>query len=871
LDDNRRRKFSLISAPAGFGKTTLLSDWIDGLELPVAWLSLDRGDDDPVRLLAYLTAALRTLDADLGTGTLRLLDSPQQPPLEALTTALINDIAARPESFILILDDCHHIEAQSAYDLVDFILERMPDNLHIVMSGRVDPPLPLAHLRAQGHLMEVRASDLRFDSREVTEFLNDLMELGLTDDDLQALEARTEGWIAGLQLAALSLQRRDDDEKREFIKSFSGSHRFIMDYLGDEVMSHQTVGTQDFLCRTSILDRFCAPLCDELLEISTSRQTLARLERDNLFLIALDDERLWYRYHHLFADYLRLRLDVTEPERVQELHRRASAWYRHNGYAEEAAEQALSGKEYGLAAELLEDLAETYWRRGQPSTLTRWMERLPRAHIESRPGLSIHYAWVLRLNGNNLAAEKMLVAAERALRVGKGDLSVDDSGMLSGDNQRELQARVAAIRASIAFWKADTTTTHTYAQEALDLFPDESSMWRSLAAMTLGMAQDMAGDTVAACQTVSKAVEYSRASANTYLILSTSLHLGALLITRGELKQANELLQEIRYFAEEQGVLNTEMSGCMFDELGLVQCEWNNIDRSREYLERGSALSEQGFDVGVLGYSYLTTIRDLFSRGELQTAQDVIQKMDRLENITNVPAWYSNQKEAWKARIWLEIGDLESAARWARIRELTAETESYYLMENEYISVARVLIAEQKYEDASTLLERILASAMDGGRNANAGQILFLMAQARNSMGNPEGALQALSEALELTEPGGYIRAYLDEGLEMHELLREAASRDISPEYVRTLLAAFEVEGMDETPSISPALLPEPLTDRELQILRLLATDLSGPEIANELSVSENTMRTHTRSIYGKLDAHSRRQALSIAEDLELI
>ncbi len=871
LDTNRKRKLSLISAPAGFGKTTLLSEWINGSKQPVAWLSLDKGEDDPVRLLTYLTAALGTIEADLGAGTLGLLDSPQHPPLEALVAALINDIDGRAESFILILDDCHLVEAQGAYDLVDFLLERMPDNLHIVMSGRVDPPLPLAHLRAQGQLTEIRASDLRFDSNEVATFLNKLMELDLSDDDLKALEGRTEGWIAGLQLAALSLQKRDDEEKQEFIQSFSGSHHFIIDYLVDEVMSRQSEELQDFLLRTSILDRFCAPLCDEVLEISNSRQKLERLEHENLFLVPLDNERRWYRYHHLFADFLRLRLDVTEPDRAQELHKRASAWYLHNGYAEEAAEQALSGKEYGLAAELLEDLAETYWRRGQPSTLTRWMEMLPREQIESRPGLSIHYAWVLRLNGQNLAAEKMLEAAEQALSVANGDSSSDGQGTLSRHDQRQLQGRIAAIRASIAFWKADAPATHTHAQRALDLFPDESSMWRSLAAMTLGMAQDMAGDTVAACETVSEAVEYSRASGNTYLILSTSLHLGALLITRGELKQANELLQEIRYFAEERGVLNTEMSGCMFDELGLVHCEWNSLDRAREYLELGSDLSEQGFDVGVLGYSYLTTIRDLFSRGDLQAAQDVIQKMDRLENEASVPAWYANQKEAWKVRIWLAIGDLDSAARWARIHELAAEKESYFLMEDEHISLARVLIAQLKFEDAITLLERVLTSAMDGGRNASASQILFLLARARQSMGDPEGAMHALAEVLDLTKPGGYIRSYIDEGVEMHELLREAASRDISPEYVGTLLAAFEAEGLDEAPSISTTLLPEPLTDRELQVLRLLASELSGPEIANELSVSENTMRTHTRSIYGKLDAHSRRQALSIAEDLELI
>jgi LuxR family maltose regulon positive regulatory protein len=755
--------------------------------------------------------------------------------------------------------------------MVGFLLERMPDNLHIVMSGRVDPPLPLAHLRAQNQLTEIRASDLRFDSIEAASFLNDLMGLDLSDTNQEALAKRTEGWIAGLQLAALSLQKRDDEEKQEFIESFSGTHHFIMDYLVDEVMSHQTDEIQNFLCKSSILDRFCAPLCDEVLQISNSRSILERLEHDNLFLVALDNERHWYRYHHLFADFLRLRLDNTEPELAQDLHKRASDWYSYNGFAEEAVEQAASGKEFGLAAELLEDLAEIYWRRGEPSTLTRWIEVLPREQIQSRPGLSVHFAWVLRVNGQYYDSEKMLEAAEHALRTGNGDLSTDQPGLLNEHDLHELEARIAAIRASIAFWKADANATRTYAQRALDLFPDESSMWRSLAAMTLGMAQDLAGDTVAACQTVAKAVEYSRASGTTYLILSTSLHLGALLIARGDLKQADELLQEMRYFAEERGVLSTEMSGCMFDELGLVQCEWNNLDRARVYLERGSALSEQGFDVGVLGYSYLTTIRDLFSRGDLQAAQNVIQKMDRLENEASVPAWYANQKEAWKVRIWLAIGDLDSAARWARIRQLAAEKESYFLMEDEHISLARVLIAQLKFEDAITLLERVLVSAMDGGRNASASQILFLLARARQSMGDPEGAMHALAQALDLTKPGGYIRSYLDEGVEMHELLREAASRDISPEYVGTLLAAFEAEGLDEAPSISTALLPEPLTDRELQVLRLLASELSGPEIANELSVSENTMRTHTRSIYGKLDAHSRRQALSIAEDLKLI
>jgi LuxR family maltose regulon positive regulatory protein len=778
LSDGLDGKLTLISAPAGFGKTTMLSEWVGGQDQRVAWLSLDPAEDDPVRFLTYLIASLQTIDPAIGAGSIDLLRSPQQPPIKSILAALINEVGEQAKTFRLVLDDAHRVEARPVYELIQYLIEHLPANLHIALSGRVDPPLPLAHLRAQGQLMEIRVEDLRFSSAETTALLNDLQQLALSESELAALHSRTEGWIAGLQLAALSLEGRDD--KAEFIKSFTGSHHFIIDFLVEEVMSRQDQDSQQFLIRTSVLDRFCAPLCDAMLNTSDSRQMLLSLERANLFLVPLDDDRLWYRYHHLFAEFLRQRLREQEPESATELHRAASRWLSQNGLTEEAAEHGLSADDPDFAIDLVERLAEEYWQRGEPTTLLKWLSSLPLEHVRDRPDLAIHSAWVLFLNGRNGEALDMLEGAADALGVDLTSLQVDSadrSARISEHDSREQLARIAAIRSAIAFRQWDVSSIFDYSQQAIQLLADRNSIWGSIAATNLGMAQDLAGDTTAACETLSKAVDYSRASGNTYMILSSSLHLATLLLRRGQLHRVYDLCHELMLLAEERGVLQSEMAGCMYDELGLVLCEWNRLEESIEHLRRGAALSQQGFDTGVLGWSYLSMIRAQFAQGELDGAQELIRKMDRLELESDVPLWFSSPKEAWKARVLLARGELRAAARWAVDQGLKTDGEVTYAREEEHIAFARILFSTGRLEEAQDLLGRLINLAEQGGRIDSLAQCKLVLAMIHQRKGDVAAALATVSQAIALTEPGGFIRLYLDEGEGMAKLLRMAAAR----------------------------------------------------------------------------------------------
>jgi LuxR family maltose regulon positive regulatory protein len=863
-------KLTLISAPAGFGKTTLLSEWVRNGNMAAAWVSLDRGDNDPTRFLAYFIATLRSIDPAIGDGALGLLQSPQSPATEMILTALINEVAdalsADPEGhpFTLVLDDYHQIDARSVHEALTFLLDNLPPQMHLVIASRTDPPLPLPRLRIRGEMIELREADLRFTIDETASLFNRALGLNLSAEDLAALDARTEGWIAGLQVAALSMKGLEDTSG--FVKVFAGSHRYVMDYLVEEVLNQQPENIQTFLHHTAILDRMTGPLCDALTGQAGGRETLEKLDRDNLFIVPLDDERRWYRYHHLFADLLRTKLNQMAPDLEPELNRRASDWYELNGFMDEAAKHALAASDYDRAAQLIEVLGEDLWERGEPTTLLGWLDALPDKQVIARPSLCNLHAWTLYMNGQNEAAESRLLAAEQALESSE----LEDTEQLG---------RVAAIRAAIASRQGDVPDIFEFSHQALQNLPEDSLLWRTITMMAFGFAQDMAGDTVAAYQTFAEAVRLSEASDNIYLILSTNLHLGNILNMQGRLKEMYALCQELLLVAESRRVLHTEMAGCLYDELGLVLCEWNELDEAMVYLRKGSELSKQGFDIGVLGYSYLTTLRALFVQGDLAGAREIVLEMENMERESDVPRWYTNPKEAWKARLWLAEGDVEAAFRWARERGLKASDDPSYLREEEYIVLIRILVAQNRIAEALELSERVIERAVTSGRNAVTIQVLLIQALAYHAQGDMDQALIAVERALNLAEPGGAIRVFLDEGEPMAELLT-AFNRQLSAidrEYLDSLLAAFDEAQLPEQATkyteriVKHGDLVEPLSERELEVLRLLAAGLSYREIAEELYVSINTVKAHTKNIYSKLGVHGRMQAAQRATELELL
>jgi LuxR family maltose regulon positive regulatory protein len=904
---------TLVSAPAGFGKTTLVSEWLHKVgaygDAPphVAWLSLDEGDNDTARFLAYLIAALRTVEADIGKGVLSALQSPQPPPTEVVLVSLINDVAAIPGSIILVLDDHHTIESSPVDDALAFLLERLPPQMHLVIATREDPHLPLARLRARGQLTELRASDLRFTSSEAAEFLNQAMGLDLSAEDIAALEERTEGWIAGLHLAALALQGTLSMQGRKdvsgFIQSFSGSHRYILDYLVEEVLERQSESVQTFLLQTAMLDRLTGPLCDAVCfgsaetpssseehavcfddaEAPTGqdngRAILEMLERANLFIVPLDNERCWYRYHQLFADLLRQRLGQTRHEQVPVLHQRASEWYKQHGFFDEAIEHALRGEDFEIAARVIEEHVDTAWERGEHTKLRRWLAALPVDTVFSRPHLGIFHAWMLYTSGQQDAAEQSLQAVEQTLEPGN-ECAAESTPrewwqQQTGHDEMKLRGRAAVIRALMATYRSDAPGIILYARHALECLPEQDLAWRGAAAIALGDAHVFRGEYREAYQARAEALDASEAAGNAHLSMNVSLKQASNLRARGRLRQVVEICQQQWQIAEERGLSQTAVVGWLLAIWGEVLAETNELDEALDLVRKGVELAEKVGYVAVLGWSYLYLTRVLYSRGDLDGAEEAIEKMATMTRRSDLPPWFASLMAAWQARIWLAQDRLETASQWVGELGLDVDGELSFLREIEYVALARILIAQGRLQQASRLLQRLNKPAEAGGRTTSLIEILSLQALAFRAGVDTAGAMTALERALTLAEPGGFIRIFVDEGPPMARLLYEALSRGIAPDYVRRLLAAFpnvELEQPESTkPQVSEAELIEPLSERELEVLQLIAEGLTNPEIASRLFVSLNTVKAHTRNIYGKLGVHNRTEAVTKARALGVL
>jgi len=931
LNVGLRRKLTLVSAPAGFGKTTLLSEWIHSSLLPTpcfAWLSLDEDDNDPIRFLSYLVAALQTLalkcspnmsrgqvegiEADIATGVLGALQSPQPPPVEDILTVLINEIAALPDRIVLVLDDYHLIEAEPIHDALTFLLDHLPPQMHLVIATREDPPLPLARLRARGQLTELRATDLRFTPSEAAEFLNQVMGLGLSAEDVAALETRTEGWIAGLHLAAISMQGHKDVSG--FIRSFTGSHRFVLDYLIEDVLEQQSESAQTFLLQTAILDRLTGSLCDAVRFGSAKspqfgearsptgqdngQAMLETLERANLFIAPLDEERRWYRYHPLFSDLLRHRLRQdppplsspplgrTEGGIVSELHIRASEWYEQNGFADEAIDHTLHGGDFERAADLIEEHVDALWWRGEHTKLRRWLVGLPVELVFSKPHLCILNAWDLFTSGQQDAAEQSLRAAEKALDTRLVLSPVEGSGLatetpsmgrdrLSGSDRKKIQGRAAAIRAFLAFYRGDVPAIHEYSRQALEYLPQQDLTWRSTATVALGDAYSFAGETAAAYRVRSEALELSKAAGNIYMTLIASMKLAVTMRQQGRLERVIEICQQQFQHADESGLSQTVVVGWLLAIWGEVLAELNDLNAAIRQAKRGAELVERGRDLAMIGWSYLCLMRVLFSTGDMAGAEEMIQKMENIAREYHVPPWITNRMAAWRARIWLAEGKLDAASQWVQERGLAVDGEPKLLHEMQYRVLARILIAQGRLDETARLLQRLLAVAETGGQTSRTIEILILQALAFEAGDDTTRAMVALERALTLAEPGGFIRVFVDEGPPMACLLNKAATRGIAPDYTRRLLSAFPVAesgqaALSKTQVLKPELV-EPLTEREREVLELVAAGLTNPKIASRLFLSLNTVKAHTRNIYGKLEVHSRTQAVARARELGLL
>ncbi len=869
LNAGLERKLILISAPAGFGKTTLVTEWLNSLkaagsaERPFTWLSLDEDDNNPARFLTYLLAALQRIDPAIGQAAQAMLQAPQPPPPQSFLTSLINDIVATPHPFVFVLDDYHLIHTLPIHQQLAFLLDHQPSQMHLVIVTREDPPLPLSRLRARGQTVEIRQDDLRFTVEETTDFLRRVMRLELSSADVAALQRRTEGWIAGLQLAALSLQGRDD--VHQIVQSFTGSHRYILDYLTDEVLQQRPKGTKDFLLQASILDRLSGPLCDAVTGQTDGQATLERLEQANLFIVPLDDERRWYRYHRLFADLLRHRLHRAHRDLVPELHHRASQWYEAAGFPADAVNHALAGSDWGRAATLILDVGETMLKRGEVTTLLGWLRALPDEEVRAHPGLCLSNSWALILTGQLEAAESYLGQAEAAACGEPCRTTQDEIALLGG---------IVAAQAYIARARGDDRRTIELSQRALSLLPQADSDMRSVVAVNLGIAHWSSGHLTEAEQALTEADHAAQQSGNHYARLTALSFLGVIQAARGRLHQAAELFRQAIRLGKRSPPI-----ALAHNEFGALLYEWNDLEAAADHLQRGIELSQRSGNLEVQsgGYYKLACLKQ--TQGDASAALDALQKAHQLARQKDVPPLIRARNAACHVQIALAQDDLATAIRWAEQVTQHANASPFYPLLG--LKPARLLLAQNQKAAAAEQLAAQYETAVRAGWQFGVVEVCVLQALAAPT---PTAALAFLADALALAQPEGYVRTFIDKGEPMAALLREAASQGIAPEYVSKLLAAIDAEEqrskgageMESTPAplhprTSAPPLIEPLSDRELDVLRLLADGQTNQEIAQALCVSINTVKTHLKNVYGKLGVNSRREATAQAKKIGLL
>ena len=904
LNEGLNHRLTLLSAPAGFGKTTLLSEWVASSGRPTAWLSLDQGDNDPIRFLAHLVAALHTVvtrqssSGDIGDGVMGVLQSPHPPPIQSILTALLNEIAAFPDNFILVLDDYYVIDSKSddASTSVDealvFLLEHLPPQMHLVIATREDPPLPLARLRGRDQLTELRATDLRFTPGEAAAFLNQVMGLNLSAEDIAALETRTEGWVAGLQLAALALQglalqgtisMQGHQDAAGFIRSFTGSHHFVMDYLVEEVLGQQPASVQTFLLCTSILDRLCGPLCDavcpagtasisegpttvlepavsgkETAAQETGQKTLEYLEQANLFIVPLDDERRWYRYHHLFADLLRQRLHQnpptlvgTERESIAELHRRASEWYENNGLEIEAFQHAVAANDIERAARLAEGEGMPLHFHGAVAPVLHWLESLPSRVMDARPSLWVIYASALLFVGHIAGVEQIVQAAEAALEAAGASGSAEPN-----DKNRDLLGHIASIRATLAVTQHDVENILVQSRRALEYLRPDNLPVRTATTWTLGYAYQLQGDRAAAYRAYSEAISISQAIGHFIITIMATLGLGNLQETDNQLYLAADTYRRVLRLASDP-----PLPAACEAHLGLARIyyQWNDLDAAGQYGLQSIQLARQieNTDRVVAGEVFLARVK--LAWGDVAGAAAMLaeagQSASRHNFVRQMP-----EVAAAQVLVQLRQDNLAAAAHLAEKHEIP-------------ISQARVHLALRDPSAALAALEPLHQQAEAKGWQDDLLQVMVLQAVAHHAHGEKERAVQLMAESLALAEPGGFIRIFVDEGQAMSQLLNKTLDRGIAPNYIQRVLTAFPT---GETEQAVPsqklvAELVEPLSQREVEILKLIGQGLSNREISERLFLALDTVKGHNRKIFSKLQVQSRTEAIARARELGLL
>ncbi len=860
-------RLTLVSGPAGFGKTTAVAGWLDDVRLaggPVAWVSLDASDDDPERFWRYVVTTLERASPGLLPVAVELAGG---APIstERVVAALINDLASATVDVWLVLDDYHTVHDRAVHTGMAMLLDNVSPRTHVVIITRVDPDLALARWRVRRELVEVRVADLRFTLAETESFLNDVSGLSLSGSDIEALGQRTEGWVAALQLAALSLQGREDPSA--FISRFAGNDKYVVEYLVDEVLAQLDSNVREFLLCTAVLDRLTGSLCDALTGREDGQAMLEGLERANMFLFPLDDQRTWYRYHHLFAEVLRGRLHGERSDSTSLLHGNASRWYEDHGDVEEAVRHALAAHDHRRAAYLVEEALPSVRRDRQDALLMRWLGALSDEAVRRSPVLSVFYGWMSMVSGDLGPAEERLDDATDMLATASVDAR---TGWAKTDELRTLPATIAVFRASLAQAHGQMADTARHARDALDLSGPDDHLSRGTAMAFLALTAWASGDVATAVRTFTDAVVSMRAAGNRADALSSTVVLADMWLASGRPGVARRLYTSALTDSEQQGVALAHTSALLHVGLSEIDLEVGDLAQARWHLDTAMDLDDH---VSVSANHF----RWFLAMGRLAEAEgdwvSAVELLDRAQSLYR-PGFFVDLRPipAVKARVLIGANQLDDAEVWAAERDWSSTDAGDYLVEYECLTFVRLLVAQHRVQanrggldTAARLLDQLLESARSDGRWGSVVEIHMLSAVTLEAQGNHSAAAHRLSAAFTAApEPGAYARLFLAEGGSIQALLRRAQRDGVADGHPARVLALHERPALNRS-------LADPLSERETQVLRLLNSDLTGPEIAHALFVSHNTFRTHTRHIFAKLQVTTRRAAVLRADELRLL
>jgi LuxR family maltose regulon positive regulatory protein len=846
LNESLQRKLTLVSAPAGFGKTTLVSAWARHTNLPITWISLDETENDSAHFLAYFVAALKMIHATMSDNLLITLQSPQLLPIEATLVSLLNELASFKNDTILVLDDYHVIDSEEVNHMMSYLLDHLPPHIHLIMTTREYPPLPLARLRANGDLVEIQGTDLRFTSSETTRFINEVMQLDLGKDDIAKLEKRTEGWAVGLQLAAISMENHPD--KTQFINSFSGSHQYVLDYLLEEVFRDLSEDIQDFLLHTAILGRLCGTLCDAVLvaEPGTSQPILEYLEQANLFTTQLDHERNWFRYHRLFRDLLKQKLARTDRLDVVTLHQRASQWYESHGFEQDAFHHASQTNDINRTLDLIKSKELPLYYRGGASAVVQWLETLPSAEFSTKPELWVIRATTQTVMGRTKGVIDDLDAAERALA------HIEETA-----TTRDLLGQIASVRAISATTTYASEKIISHSQYALaNLHPDNLAV-RILINCVMGVAFIYEGKWNAARDALMTAITMSERSQNTFINLLASTSLGLVHEANTQLNDAKACFDKVRSLAGNPAL---PIACEAFLGLSRIYYQWNDLDKAHEFALQGIELAQQieTIDSAVAGKILLAHI--FIVTGDIEQANNHLSQAEQAINQHNFlqirPDWISA-----RIRVFLAEGDMDGATSLLKTQELPLEQ-------------ARILVASHQPTLALPILRTYLDNVTATNWEAEQLKALILLSLAYALNDDHDQAQITLSNALNRAKAGGYLRLFLDEGLPMEQLLSATAVGNELRAYAQHLLDTFSSTSNSrqfQTTSSNPLKIEEPLSDREIEILHYIAEGLTNREIASRLHLSLHTVKVHAHNIYGKLDVRNRTEAVTKGRLLRIL